>query len=470
MAAKPTVEAGPTKRFFVTMLTRDIGLEDAILDLLDNCIDGILRERRGKPATPAPYKGYWAKIVATPTKFEIWDNCGGIPLEVARKSAFMLGRPDIEKDTDIATVGMYGIGMKRAIFKMGRASTVTSEHADAAYRVEITPSWLEDDGNWRLPLQTNVRGFARDGTKIVVTDLYEAIAHQFSSDRSEFLGTLRKEISRLFALIMEKGFEVFLNDEKIKPVELLLLAPPKDIGTDKGVIRPYVFQGEIDRVNVSMVVGFYRPLATEAEINAEQEQPRSKDEAGWTIICNDRIVLHADKSGVTGWGTADVPRYHNQFIAISGVVTFTSNVSFALPLNTTKRGIDISSSVYLFVLDYMREGVKKFTDFTNKWKTRTEETNAAFAQLERKRPQDIAKLVTDSAWTAIRKAADRGTAKRYLPDLPVPEDKERNRRISFSRPDADVKKVAKALFDDTSVPPSEVGARCFDDFLSKGKK
>ena len=37
------VTTRPVKRFFVDMLTRDIALEDAILDLLDNCVDGILR-------------------------------------------------------------------------------------------------------------------------------------------------------------------------------------------------------------------------------------------------------------------------------------------------------------------------------------------------------------------------------------------------------------------------------------------
>ena len=36
-------QASPAKRFFVEMLTRDIELADAILDLLDNCVDGALR-------------------------------------------------------------------------------------------------------------------------------------------------------------------------------------------------------------------------------------------------------------------------------------------------------------------------------------------------------------------------------------------------------------------------------------------
>ena len=47
MATKD-IKAGPTKRFFVKMLTRDIELADAILDLLDNCVDGIIRELKSE--------------------------------------------------------------------------------------------------------------------------------------------------------------------------------------------------------------------------------------------------------------------------------------------------------------------------------------------------------------------------------------------------------------------------------------
>ena len=37
------VKAGPTKDFFVSMITRDIQLSDAIVELIDNSIDGIKR-------------------------------------------------------------------------------------------------------------------------------------------------------------------------------------------------------------------------------------------------------------------------------------------------------------------------------------------------------------------------------------------------------------------------------------------
>ncbi len=34
------IEGNPTKKFFIEMITRDISIEDAIIDLLDNSIDG----------------------------------------------------------------------------------------------------------------------------------------------------------------------------------------------------------------------------------------------------------------------------------------------------------------------------------------------------------------------------------------------------------------------------------------------
>jgi hypothetical protein len=40
-----TVKAYPRKQFFIEMFTRDITLEDCILDLIDNSMDSYLRTR-----------------------------------------------------------------------------------------------------------------------------------------------------------------------------------------------------------------------------------------------------------------------------------------------------------------------------------------------------------------------------------------------------------------------------------------
>src|SRR5690554_6756917 len=109
------VQSGPTKDFFISMITRDISLTDAIIELIDNCIDGV--KRQGKE----DFDNYTIDIELNSNFFSIKDNCGGIDINIAREYAFKFGRPkEANKDENRAeTTGTFGIGMKRALFKMG---------------------------------------------------------------------------------------------------------------------------------------------------------------------------------------------------------------------------------------------------------------------------------------------------------------------------------------------------------------
>jgi len=123
--------ANPTKDFFINMLTKDIPLTRAIIDLVDNSIDGALRLRPG-----GNYDHLQINITINNTKFVIQDNCGGIPLNIAKNYAFLFGRPAKAEFTP-NSVGLFGVGMKRAIFKMGTYFEVESKTQDWHYPVKI---------------------------------------------------------------------------------------------------------------------------------------------------------------------------------------------------------------------------------------------------------------------------------------------------------------------------------------------
>jgi hypothetical protein len=148
-------------------------------------------------------------------------------------------------------------------------------------------------------------------------------------------------------------------------------------------------------------------------------------------------------------------------------VSFRSKDSFALPLNTTKRGLDTSSEVYLYVLDYMREGMKLFTNFTNKWKTHEDETGLAFSKLEKMKFSEIVTSVDASQWKQVRRGGTEVVAKRFIPDLPKPVVKESLRKISFSRPLEHIDLVSQHLNLEADTKPSDVGAHCFDLFFEE---
>lgn len=131
------VDASPVKSFFVTMLTRDIKLEEAILDLLDNCVDGILRSKK-RNSGKKPYEGFKAEIAFKKDSFMISDNCGGIPWSL-HSYAFRMGRASDHPADASGTVGVYGIGLKRAIFKMGKDCLISTQNGEHGYDVEIKP-------------------------------------------------------------------------------------------------------------------------------------------------------------------------------------------------------------------------------------------------------------------------------------------------------------------------------------------
>src|SRR5690348_1330254 len=109
-----TATAQPTKKLFIDTLVRDVDLTSAIVDLVDNCIDGAKRIRPGEDFT-----GLGVAVVLSSAMFRVSDNCGGIPLQQAINYAFRFGREDGQTGVE-HSVGHFGVGMKRTLFKMAQ--------------------------------------------------------------------------------------------------------------------------------------------------------------------------------------------------------------------------------------------------------------------------------------------------------------------------------------------------------------
>ncbi|MBE2167739.1 MULTISPECIES: ATP-binding protein [unclassified Cobetia] len=465
------VNAAPTKRFFVEMLTRDIDLKDAILDLLDNCVDGIARTIMGSEISAAdrPYEGFFCKISFDENSFIIYDNCGGIPSKTAKEYAFRMGRPD-DREEDLSTVGIYGIGMKRAIFKMGRQASVISKHGTDSYVVNISPEWLKDTNNWDLGLSQPEEALDHDGTKIIISKLVQTVANEFSEEQHDwFQDQLYELISTHYTYIIKKGFRITLSGKVVSPKPLTVMASSfEDYENKKGVL-PYIYEGEINNVNVRLVVGFLAEPPSESELDEWNESPkRSSEEAGWTIIANERVVLYKDKSRLTGWGVAKVPNYHNQFITISGVVEFTCNNANKLPINTTKRGLEASDDLYLQVKDYMMEGMRLFTQHTNHWKQYKEEEKQLFKTSAMKSVRDVSDVIPHDKWVNPRKNQKE---KKFIPELPRPaSSRTSSKQIRYSKPQLEINQVSQFLFGDSNREPKEVGEECFNIILRDAKE
>jgi hypothetical protein len=466
---KPTTDqaqASPTKRFFVSMLTRDINLADAILDLLDNCLDGALRLADGGNVD---YAQHFVKIELAADHFSIEDNCGGIPREVAKNYAFKMGRDtDDDRDSDTETIGMYGVGMKRAIFKMGREALVRTRYDEDTFEVPITSAWLDAKGWDPLPINEPTEASEKlpePGTVIYVHELYEGVSRHFANEAFE--NEVRTAISEHFTMFLQWGLQVTLNGKPVEPVLVEVLVSPREDGP-----APFVFQKTIDDVIVSITVGLNtgRSLGNEDEDDSGFERDRSSATAGWTVLCNDRAVIVGDKSRLTGWGDG-IPLYHPQFAIITGIIEFRSKRADKLPVTTTKRALDTSSNVWLESLVKMKEGMRVWISYTNQWKNHPRADQSNFWDDARALPlrAAVAAVVSRAAAKTTADQVEFNPQKAKV--LPEPPGKTpSSRRIVFSRPIEEIRLVSKMLFDVDDEKPGIVGEKCFELTLTKATK
>ena len=457
------VDATPVKSFFIEMLTRDIDLVDAILDLLDNCVDGILRTKR-KSSGETPYKGFKAEIKFDENSFSISDNCGGIPWELS-EYAFRMGNARDNREPNLPMIGVYGIGMKRAIFKIGKRCLISTRNQEDCYEVEITPKWIEDPDKWQLPVFESSRPDKEDGTTIVIDQLNDGIATRFGvRGKDEFTREFTEKVQTHYAFIIDKGFEVEINGKLVEGKSTKLVFNEK--------IKPFIYQTQVDGVKVFLSVGFTQGISSQEVANDDEIEDRySSEDAGWTIICNDRAVLSCDKTELTGWGEAEVPRYHTQFIAIAGTVEFKSNDPEKLPTTTTKRGVDASSPLYLQVKNKMREGMKLFTNYTNHWKDDLEQSRRQISEGNPYTLNEIKNELKKSVKNLKMHPVTSGLKGEQLKrKLPQPKPKEpTKKRISYNKEPEEIKKVQTYLFGEKKVSPSKVGEECFDIILEEAK-
>ena len=425
-----TIYADASKQFFVHMITRDISLADCILDLVDNSIDGARRVLNAEKKGVEDLSGFEITIGASGKQFSITDNCGGMSSELAINKAFHFGRPPGTEATENG-IGLYGIGMKRALFKIGEKITVRSVTKDESFGIAIgVPEW-EKLKEWTFQLDRIERNGFSPGTKIVVDSLCAPTARDIAD--SSFLSLLHKFLSRDYSFFLEQGLKIVLNDTPVVGHGYTLRSSDE--------IQPINYSFEEDGVRVDIVAG----MAVVPDDNDLPSIDVSKmDYYGWFVVCNDRVVIAADKSTKTVWGNDTFQTWHPQYNGFMGIAFFSSEDPDKLPWSTTKRDVDQLNPAYRRAVAKMKTATSEYIQYSN----------------DRKRSLDKAKeaeLKAVSVNVRTLPTAVKMSVPRYTPvDDSI--------QVSFPAKKSDVKRAGKALGSE-SMPATKVGAKAFEYFL-----
>ena len=408
-------DAMPTKDFFVRMITRDISLEDCILDLIDNCLDGARRQlaaRNGGAGDMHTYEGFRATLQIGQENFRIEDNCGGIGIANAIDYAFHFGRrPDAPKEEDYA-IGLYGIGMKRAILKIGQTIAIHSSTEDEGFLCTINVGqWLRHN-TWEFDMD-DADLIVGTGTTITITDFNTGIAEEFNDNA--FINRLSRMVSRDYAMFLDKGFKISINGKDLTGYGYAV----KEGDEFKSHRTSYQDEG----VNVEIIAGMAAPPPSDLEPSDRPEIGYS----GWFVLCNDRVVLPADHTEHTVWGNEGFPVWHYQYNGFMGMAIFSSSDPNLLPWTTTKRDVDESSPLYRRAVNKMKEATRPWIEYTNQRKANLESARA-------REQATVSVPVFEVQESTVLK----------VPDAPN-QPRLRMATINYQKPVTDVNKVRRAL-------------------------
>lgn len=431
-----TIKASPTKEFFISMLTRDVLLTRAIIDLVDNSVDGAKRLR-----PDGDFTGLTVSIHFSISEFKIEDNCGGIPIDTARNYAFCFGRPKNAPNTS-KSVGQFGVGMKRTFFKLGRYFEVNSTTTVSKFSMAVdVENWLnqeDETDDWHFNFKTVEEGLtiplADTGTKILVNRLLSEGTSAFPLN--SFVKELQTSLTESHSLVLTAGLQICVNGVYLTsyPLEILetdQIAP--------AYIEKEFYTDDPKPVKVRMYAGV---------------SSRQKEDGGWYIFCNGRMVVRADQNMLSGWGEGEgkiMPKYHPDFAFFRGYVFFDCENSSKLPWTTTKTGVDADSWIFRTVREDMIQVAKPVLRFLRDLAAERAEVAAGdrnFSPLEQN--------VTSQAPTPLTSFSPRATF--FAPARQVITGP-RMQRIQYSKPLDEVNEVKAHLGARTL---QDVGLRTFD--------
>lgn len=335
MVQRLRADASPEKHLFISLITRDISIVAAFLDLIDNSINAAVRPAASRLQTAQDYltvqqdtsmhPAVDISLKIGPNRVEIKDTAPGISAKTATEHVFKFGRAATEDPHVDDRLSVYGIGLKRAIFKIGNKIAISSDHIEGGFDLKLdVADWAtKTQQPWTFDLTPRPPAkIDKCGTMITIEELYDDVSHRLSD--GVFESQLREAISNTYAFYMTRFVNISLSGTQLEGTNI-------EIGSNH--TSDLWTSGDVS-------------CAVTAGIGFAQGGGFRDRSSGWFIFCNGRAVISADKTRLTGWGGSGLPIFQPKHRPFLGTVFFVSQDAEKLPWTTTKSGINEDSTIW----------------------------------------------------------------------------------------------------------------------------
>jgi hypothetical protein len=215
--------------------------------------------------------------------------------------------------------------MKRALFKLGRHFVVESRSDSSSFVLDVdVDAWAEETASdWSFTLDELDESYDPSqgdgvGTSIAVDRLNPSVSEDFAS--SQTLANLRYQLRLRHREAMDRGLRILLQGEAVIPFEPKL--------QQSELVRPLYRTFTLEENPGPVMVRIYAGVAEHSgpEEDDQAEEFRRERDAGWYVFCNNRLLIAADRTTLTGWGDV-LPGYHPQYRQFRGYVFIDSAYS-----------------------------------------------------------------------------------------------------------------------------------------------
>lgn len=430
-------DASPEKRLFISLITRDISLIDAFLDVIDNSINAALEPLADQLKTADDYQQVLGESRSKPkvtisitfnrTSILVTDNASGISSNAAKDDVFRFGPREHSGEVS-DRLSVYGIGLKRAMFKFGDRIQIISDHQDGGFELDLNvPRWERlQQQRWTFEITPRSPTKKDRGTQIEVTKLHDDVVSRLQDGLFE--RQLIDRVARTYSFFIGRIVNIEINGNQIAKESF-------EIGSNYSSDK---FKAGRVSCNITAGIALTEHGGTYKDRNS-----------GWFIFCNGRAVLSADKSTLTGWGGGGLPIFQPKHRPFLGTVFFVSADPEALPWTTTKSSVNEESSVWQQARRHMVATGRVLTNFLDKRYSGegTEIESAALGEATGKR-------------TSIFSAATSENRTFKAPTKPPAKET----RVQYTARVEDVRKI-EAYIRKPNAGASEVGRHTFKYFL-----
>ena len=363
---KMEIKTGIAPEFISGLLTSDISSIASILDLIDNSIDGARSHMAGLGkklvlddyGMPSDYSNYGITIAIERDSFSIIDNCSGIDDDILQEHMFFIGKESSQQ----FGLGKYGIGLKRALFKLGNSYYLKSVNGVSTVSLSFDRTQLQNCET----LEASVEGLSDCyNFELKISSLNIGVKREFSYSRWQ--EKLVSEIGIRYGLFLEKGLQINI---KIMNGSLVSIRPtcPK-ISYNNDLLRPRIEHLAEDGVDIHIETGLHQDFTLNAEYGVNNHL---SSEYGWTVLCNDRVIEFAKREGKDfGWNI----NWHSEYNGFVGYIRFYSKDVSKLPWDSTKTRVQNGSIIFLNIQEKIEDFTRLFRSEVKSAKSNSSETS-----------------------------------------------------------------------------------------------